>query len=76
MQLPILTSVAQRVGEQALIAKVNVDDSPITAQKFEVKSIPTLILFRDGEPIKRFVGVQTEPVLLSEIEAAAGTPAT
>ncbi len=66
MIAPILEEIA---GEQdgLQIAKVNVDDSPDIARRFEVMSIPTLIVFQDGEPAKRLVGAKPKGALLEEI---------
>ena len=66
MIAPILEEIA---GEQEnlQIAKVNVDDSPDIARRFEVMSIPTLIVFKDGEPAKRLVGAKPKGALLEEI---------
>jgi len=72
MQGPIVERVAEAVGAKAVVAKVNVDDNPATAGKFEVVSIPTLIVFKDGKPVKQFVGVQSEETLTQAIESAAG----
>ena len=70
MQIPILDQVAEKIGDQATIAKVNVDDYPAPASLFGVRGIPTLILFKDGEVVQQFVGVQQEAVLVNAIEAA------
>lgn len=70
MQTPILEKVALTVGDKAVIAKVNVDEAGDVASKLGIRSIPTLILFKDGEDIKQLVGVQKEDVLVSAIEAA------
>lgn len=70
MMGPVLDALAQAVGSTATIAKVNVDENNATAAEFGVQSIPTLILFRDGEEIGRFVGVQTEETLRAAIQDA------
>jgi thioredoxin 1 len=70
MQGPILEKVAARVGAQAKIAKVNVDENSGVAAQFAVRSIPTLLLFQNGKPVKQFIGVQDEGVLVSAIEDA------
>jgi len=70
MQLPILGKVAEIIGDRAVIAKVNVDEAPAAAAQFGVRSIPTLILFKDGSIIQQFIGVQQENTLLSAIETA------
>lgn len=67
MQLPILEELASAVGEGVTIGKVNVDECPDLAARFAVRSIPTLVLFKDGEPVKQFIGVQDKSTLLSSI---------
>ena len=67
MQTPILEEVAEKVGDKATIAKVNVDDSPGVAARYGVRSIPTLIVFKDGEPAEQFVGVQQASVLIDAL---------
>lgn len=67
MQLPILEKVAQRVGEKAKIAKLNVEESPDIASKFSIFSIPTLIVFKEGTPVKVFQGLQTEEALVNAV---------
>lgn len=69
MQSPILDKVAEKVGDKAVIAKVNVDQSPALAAKFGVRSIPTMILFKDGQKIRDFIGVQQEPALVEALTA-------
>jgi len=64
---PILDEVAEKVGDAAKICKVNVDDSPETAANFGVRSIPTLIIFNDGNPVKQMVGVQQAENLIAEL---------
>lgn len=51
------------------IAKLDVDANPMTATKFQVMSIPTLLLFRDGEIIGRFVGAKPKGAMLQEIKS-------
>jgi thioredoxin 1 len=70
MQGPILHDVADAVGDAATIAKVNVDRAPATATEFGIRSIPTLILLRDGEVVDRFVGVQQASTLLTALGQA------
>lgn len=63
MQLPILDNLARNLGGKAKVAKLNVDESPDIAAQFSIFSIPTLIVFKDGQPAKVFQGVQTEDTL-------------
>ena len=69
MQGPILEQVVGQVAG-AKIAKLNVDEAGAVAAKFNVMSIPTLIVFKDGKPVKQFVGVQQAPTLIAALEAA------
>ena len=69
MQTPILEKVAAAVGDKAVISKVNVDEAPELAAKYGIRSIPTLILLKDGENKQQFVGLQQEAALVSAIEA-------
>ena len=70
MQTPILEKLAPKVTGQAVIAKVNVDESPAIATQYNVRSIPTIILFKNGTVVQQFVGVQQESKLMSAIESA------
>lgn len=54
---PILEAVGQEMQGKALIAKVNVDDNQQLAVRFGVQAIPTLIIFKNGEPVDRIVGM-------------------
>ncbi|MBI9021250.1 MAG: thioredoxin [Verrucomicrobia bacterium] len=69
MQAPILDKVADAVGDKAVIAKVNVDEAPSLAAQFGVRSIPTLILFKNGEKVQDFIGVQQEAALVAVLTA-------
>ncbi len=71
MQLPILDEVASQTAGRATIAKVNVDEVPELAGRFGVRSIPTLLLFKDGEQVREFVGTQSIAVLMKAIEDVA-----
>ncbi|MCL2332187.1 MAG: thioredoxin [Actinomycetia bacterium] len=66
---PILKKIADEHSELT-IAQVNVDENPQTAMKFDVMSIPTYVVFKDGKVAKRFVGGMPEAKFLSEVEQA------
>ena len=70
MQGPIIEKVAATVGDKAVIAKVNVDEAGAVAGKFGIRSIPTLMLFKDGEVLQQLVGLQREDTLTAAIDAA------
>ncbi|MDX9868224.1 MAG: thioredoxin [Kiritimatiellia bacterium] len=69
-QGPIVEQAAKRLGNSAKVAKVNVDDAQQTAGRFGIQSIPTLIVFKDGKPGKRFVGVTQAEVLVGAVKEA------
>ena len=64
---PILEEIAEEQGDKISIAKLNVDDSLDVTRRYEVMSIPTLLLFKDGEPKARLVGAKPKARLLQEI---------
>ena len=70
IQAPIIDEVADKIGAAAKIAKVNVDESPRLASIFGIRSIPTLIIFKDGKQVKQFTGVQKATILIQELQAA------
>jgi thioredoxin 1 len=70
MQSPILDQVAEKRQGQAKVAKVNIDTAPGIATAQGVQSIPTMIVFKDGEPVRTFVGVRAEADLLNAIDQA------
>ena len=67
MIAPILEQIAQEQAGKIRIAKLNVDDNPDIARRFDVMSIPTLIVFQDGQPAKRLVGAKGKGQLLEEL---------
>ncbi|MEY2590797.1 MAG: thioredoxin 1, partial [Acidimicrobiaceae bacterium] len=68
MITPILEEIAVEQVGKVRIAKLNVDDNPDAARRFEVMSIPTLIVFRDGLPVKRMIGAKGKGQLLQELD--------
>ena len=70
MQVPILEEVAKSVDGQAKIAKLNVDEAEDIAGRFGVQAIPTLLLFKDGNEVRRFIGVQSKETLIDAISSA------
>jgi len=67
MIAPILGEIADEHAGKVKIVKVNVDDNPQLARDFDVMSIPTLIVFKDGEPKRRMIGAKGKPQLLEEL---------
>lgn len=71
MMLPRLEELATQVGNTAVIAKHNVDTDPQTPSNMRVMSIPTLVLFKDGQPVEKWVGVQEVSTLADAIKKHA-----
>jgi len=69
IQGPIVEKVAEAVDEKAKVAKLNADDGQVTAARFGVQAIPTLLLLKDGTEVRRFVGLQNEETLIEAIES-------
>jgi thioredoxin 1 len=67
MIAPILEEIATEQAGKVRVAKLNVDDNPNAARRYEVMSIPTLIVFRDGQPAKRLIGAKGKGQLLQEL---------
>jgi len=64
---PILNSLANELKESAYVGKLNIEDHQAIASKYQVRSIPTLILFKNGKEINRFVGIKTKDFLINQI---------
>ena len=67
MIAPVLEDIAKEHAGRIQIAKLNVDDNPNIARRYDVMSIPTLLLFADGEVKKRLVGAKGKAQLLEEL---------
>jgi len=67
MIAPIVEQIAEENGDRMLVGKLDVDANGETAMKFGVMSIPTLILFKDGEPVERLVGYRPKEQLMAKI---------
>ncbi|MGH8978460.1 MAG: thioredoxin [Acidimicrobiia bacterium] len=72
MIAPVLEEISSAHGDQLTIAKLNVDDNPNVARRFDVMSIPTLLVFKDGEVRKRLVGAKGKAQLLEELSEFIG----
>jgi thioredoxin 1 len=75
MLAPTVEAVATHYGENASVVKLNVDDNPSTAQRYGIKGIPTLILFRDGKEVERVVGATSKESITRMIERYVGVKA-
>jgi len=67
MIAPVLEDIASEQAGKITIAKLNVDDNPDVARRYEIFSIPTLLVFKDGEVHKRLVGAKGKAQLLQDL---------
>lgn len=68
MIAPVLDEISSENPDKIKIVKLNVDENPDLARRFEVMSIPTLIVFKDGEVAKRLVGAKNKAGLLDDLK--------
>jgi len=68
MMAPVLNNLSEELTGNATVGKLDVDQNRAASVKYGVKSIPTLVLFKNGKEINRFVGVKTKDFLLKEIQ--------
>ena len=68
MVSPVVDEIAQEKADTLKVVKLNVDDSPETARKYKVMSIPTLMVFNGGDVVKRIVGARGKSQILADIE--------
>jgi thioredoxin 1 len=67
VQGPIVEDVAQSLGDKVKVGKFNVDENPAMTQQFQVMSIPTIMIFKGGNVVKQYIGVQSKDTLLGEL---------
>jgi thioredoxin 1 len=72
MIAPTLAEIATEQRGKLTIGKLNVDDNPDTARRFDVMSIPTLLVFKDGQQVKRLVGAKGKGQLLQDLAEFIG----
>ncbi|NLO71762.1 MAG: thioredoxin [Porphyromonadaceae bacterium] len=68
VMLPILNEVAESSNDNFIVAKVDVDKNQALAQKHNIRSIPSLVAFKAGKEVARFVGIKNKKFLLGEME--------
>jgi|WetSurMetagenome_2_1015567.scaffolds.fasta_scaffold66958_2 thioredoxin 2 len=65
---PVLEELAKEKVGQIKILKINVDQNPTTSEQYNIRSIPTLILFKDGQPVETLVGAMSKNELLTRLQ--------
>lgn len=67
MMGPVLTEIAAEHPDTLTVRKINSDENPETTRAYQVMSLPTMILFENGAPVKTLIGTRTKAKLLAEI---------
>ncbi len=67
MMSPIIDEIAEELGDQIVVGKVNSDENMNLAEKFEIMSIPTIIIFKNGKVFKTFVGVTPKSEIIDSV---------
>jgi thioredoxin 2 len=72
MIAPMIEELAKEMADRVRVAKLNVDENPVTAERFNARSIPTLLLLIEGREIDRIVGIQPKSEIVRRLEKAIG----
>ena len=72
---PTIEELASEYEGRAKVVKLDVDNNPETAMKYGIRSIPSLLFFKDGRPVDQMVGVVPKPALAQKLDALAGQAA-
>ncbi|KAA5836234.1 thioredoxin [Saccharopolyspora hirsuta] len=67
MVAPVLEEIAAEHGDKITIAKLDIDQNPSVSRDYQVMSVPTLLLFKDGQPVKQIVGAKPKAALLNDL---------
>ncbi|MFH1413119.1 MAG: thioredoxin [bacterium] len=68
MQALIIDQVAEEIGDKAIVGSLNTETGDKIAQEYDIMSIPTLIIFKDGKPVQTYNGVQTKEILIASLK--------
>jgi thioredoxin 1 len=67
MMVPVLNELAEEVGEDVAVCKVNIEEYQVIAQKHSVRNIPTILIFKNGKEVDRVVGVKSKEFLINKL---------
>ncbi len=67
MLAPIIKQVAKRIRDDVRVIKIDIDKNPVLANRFQIRGVPTLALFRDGKVLWRQSGVMTEEAIVKQV---------
>jgi thioredoxin len=71
MIAPVIDQLAAESQGRYKISKLNVDENPQTASRYQIASIPTMLIFKDGELVDRLIGLQSKPAIAERLNIAA-----
>ena len=71
MIAPVMDQLAAESQGRYKIGKLNVDENPLTASRYQIASIPTMLIFRDGQLVDRLIGLQSKPAIAERLRLAA-----
>jgi len=71
MIAPVIDQLAMESQGRYKISKLNVDENPLIASRFQIASIPTMLIFRDGQLVDRLIGLQSKPAIAERLRLAA-----
>ena len=71
MIAPVIDQLAAESQGRYKIGKLNVDDNPLVASRYQIASIPTMLIFRDGQLVDRLIGLQSKPAIAERLRLAA-----
>ncbi len=69
MMAPMLADLSDEFASKVAVAKVNIEESPDTAERYGISSVPTMIIFSDGKPVKTMLGAKPRAALVRELSA-------
>ncbi|RLI12045.1 thioredoxin [Candidatus Bathyarchaeota archaeon] len=72
MMAPIIDELAKRYAGKVVFAKLNVDESPLTAMRFEIRAVPTFLVFKRGRLVARWVGAMPKELFEARLRALLG----
>jgi thioredoxin 1 len=67
MVAPVLEEIAAEHADKLTIAKLDIDANPAIARQYQIMSVPTMMLFQDGEPVKQIIGAKPKAAMLAEL---------
>lgn len=69
MMVPILDQVSQQIGDRLQVVKIDSDKYPHLASQYNIEALPTLVLFKNGEPVDRIEGLVQAPQLIQRLQS-------